>query len=195
MPVLDIAQRQNGDWVSLSAMNAVAKLLEMPPMRVYEVSRVVDLRGVGDYFACADCGDASSIRAATDTTNIRSPPSTQCTTANQSLPTLSSSALPPHACSEAVVPTRFSRPSPTTSASHLVTPPRTANSLSSRSSVSVPAATLLVSMKGWHWWGMRTGHGCCRPEAKMSLSGDSNSFNPVRMAKPISPTKPLGMPQ
>jgi len=37
MPVLDIAQRQNGGWVSLSAMNAVAKYLEMPPMRVYEV--------------------------------------------------------------------------------------------------------------------------------------------------------------
>lgn len=39
MPVLDIAQRQNGGWVSLSAMNEVARTLEMPPMRVYEVSR------------------------------------------------------------------------------------------------------------------------------------------------------------
>lgn len=38
MPVLDIAQRQNGGWVSLSAMNEVARTLEMPPMRVYEVS-------------------------------------------------------------------------------------------------------------------------------------------------------------
>lgn len=38
MPVLDLAQRQNGGWVSLSAMNEVARTLEMPPMRVYEVS-------------------------------------------------------------------------------------------------------------------------------------------------------------
>lgn len=38
MPVLDVAQRQNGGWVSLTAMNAVAKLLDMNPMRVYEVA-------------------------------------------------------------------------------------------------------------------------------------------------------------
>ncbi|KAL7422858.1 vacuolar membrane-associated protein iml1 [Cryptotrichosporon argae] len=38
MPVLDLAQRQNGGWVSISSMNAVAELLEMPRMRVYEVA-------------------------------------------------------------------------------------------------------------------------------------------------------------
>ncbi|BEJ16279.1 hypothetical protein CspHIS471_0508840 [Cutaneotrichosporon sp. HIS471] len=38
MPVLDIAQRQNGGWVSISAMNEVARTLDMPPMRVYEVA-------------------------------------------------------------------------------------------------------------------------------------------------------------
>lgn len=38
MPILDLGQRQNGGWTSISVMNAVAKLLEMPKMRVYEVS-------------------------------------------------------------------------------------------------------------------------------------------------------------
>lgn len=38
MPVLDLGQRQNGGWASISVMNEVARLLEMPPMRVYEVA-------------------------------------------------------------------------------------------------------------------------------------------------------------
>lgn len=38
MPILDIGQRQNKGWTSISVMNAVAKLLDMPKMRVYEVS-------------------------------------------------------------------------------------------------------------------------------------------------------------
>uniref|UniRef100_A0ACB8FDH4 Ndufv2NADH dehydrogenase flavoprotein subunit 2 n=1 Tax=Sphaerodactylus townsendi TaxID=933632 RepID=A0ACB8FDH4_9SAUR len=37
MPVLDLAQRQNG-WLPISAMNKVAEILQMPPMRVYEVA-------------------------------------------------------------------------------------------------------------------------------------------------------------
>ncbi|CDO52176.1 hypothetical protein DV451_003746 [Geotrichum candidum] len=37
MPLLDIGQRQLG-FTSISVMNYVAKLLEMPPMRVYEVA-------------------------------------------------------------------------------------------------------------------------------------------------------------
>lgn len=37
IPVLDLAQRQHG-WLPISAMNAVAKLLNMPKMRVYEVA-------------------------------------------------------------------------------------------------------------------------------------------------------------
>ena len=37
IPLLDLAQRQNG-WTSLAAMNTVAKMLDMPPMRVYEVA-------------------------------------------------------------------------------------------------------------------------------------------------------------
>ncbi|QSZ36836.1 hypothetical protein DSL72_006719 [Monilinia vaccinii-corymbosi] len=37
MPILDLGQRQHG-FTSLSVMNEVARLLEMPPMRVYEVA-------------------------------------------------------------------------------------------------------------------------------------------------------------
>lgn len=37
MPLLDLGQRQHG-WTSISVMNEVARLLEMPPMRVYEVA-------------------------------------------------------------------------------------------------------------------------------------------------------------
>ncbi|CAE6460120.1 unnamed protein product [Rhizoctonia solani] len=38
IPLLDLAQRQNKGWTSISAMNYVAELLGMPPMRVYEVA-------------------------------------------------------------------------------------------------------------------------------------------------------------
>lgn len=38
LPLLDLAQRENGGWLSLSAMNAVADLLGCPPIRVYEVA-------------------------------------------------------------------------------------------------------------------------------------------------------------
>lgn len=37
MPLLDLGQRQAG-FTSLSVMNEVARILEMPPMRVYEVA-------------------------------------------------------------------------------------------------------------------------------------------------------------
>ena len=38
MPLLDLAQRQHGGWLPRAAMDYVAKLLEMPPIRVYEVA-------------------------------------------------------------------------------------------------------------------------------------------------------------
>ncbi|KAG5983529.1 NADH:ubiquinone oxidoreductase 24 [Claviceps digitariae] len=37
MPLLDLGQRQHG-FTSISVMNEVARLLDMPPMRVYEVA-------------------------------------------------------------------------------------------------------------------------------------------------------------
>ncbi|TFK46416.1 hypothetical protein OE88DRAFT_1715020 [Heliocybe sulcata] len=38
IPLLDLAQRQNKGWTSISVMNYVAKFLDLPPMRVYEVA-------------------------------------------------------------------------------------------------------------------------------------------------------------
>jgi len=38
IPLLDIAQRQHGGWLPLAAMNKVAKILQIPPMAVYEVA-------------------------------------------------------------------------------------------------------------------------------------------------------------
>ncbi|KAJ7470564.1 thioredoxin-like [2Fe-2S] ferredoxin-domain-containing protein [Mycena latifolia] len=38
IPLLDLGQRQNKGWTSISVMNYVAELLELPPMRVYEVA-------------------------------------------------------------------------------------------------------------------------------------------------------------
>merc|ERR1712072_1008852 len=43
MPLLDLAQRQQGEngrggWLPLAAMNKIAQVLEMPPIRVYEVA-------------------------------------------------------------------------------------------------------------------------------------------------------------
>ncbi|XP_042229416.1 NADH dehydrogenase [ubiquinone] flavoprotein 2, mitochondrial-like [Homarus americanus] len=38
IPLLDLAQRQVGNWLPITAMHEVAKLLDMPRMRVYEVA-------------------------------------------------------------------------------------------------------------------------------------------------------------
>lgn len=52
MPLLDLGQRQHG-FTSISVMNEVARLLEMPPMRVYEVATFYTMYNrepVGKYF-------------------------------------------------------------------------------------------------------------------------------------------------
>lgn len=38
MPLLTLAQEQNDNWLPLAAMNKIAEMLEMPPIRVYEVA-------------------------------------------------------------------------------------------------------------------------------------------------------------
>lgn len=38
LPLLDLAQRQNDNWVSTAAMDRIAEILEMPKIRVYEVA-------------------------------------------------------------------------------------------------------------------------------------------------------------
>jgi NADH-quinone oxidoreductase E subunit len=52
LPLLDLAQRQSGGWLPLAAIHAVADLLEMPRIRVYEVATfytMFNLRPVGKY--------------------------------------------------------------------------------------------------------------------------------------------------
>lgn len=53
IPLLDLGQRQNSGWTSISVMNYVADLLEMPRMRVYEVASFYTMFNrdpVGKYF-------------------------------------------------------------------------------------------------------------------------------------------------
>uniref|UniRef100_A0A0N7ZAF7 Uncharacterized protein n=1 Tax=Scylla olivacea TaxID=85551 RepID=A0A0N7ZAF7_SCYOL len=38
IPLLDLAQRQVGNWLPITAMHTIAKILDMPRMRVYEVA-------------------------------------------------------------------------------------------------------------------------------------------------------------
>ncbi|KAF9408560.1 hypothetical protein HW555_011802 [Spodoptera exigua] len=38
IPLLDLAQRQSGGWLPISAMHKVAEILNLPRMRVYEVA-------------------------------------------------------------------------------------------------------------------------------------------------------------
>lgn len=55
MPLLDLGQRQHG-FTSISVMNEVARILEMPPMRVYEVASFYTMYNrtpVGKFFVQA----------------------------------------------------------------------------------------------------------------------------------------------
>lgn len=52
LPLLDLAQRQNGGWLSVPAIEYVAGLLEMPYMRAYEVATfytMFNLKPVGKH--------------------------------------------------------------------------------------------------------------------------------------------------
>lgn len=52
LPLLDIAQRQNGGWLSVPAIEYVANILEQPYIRVYEVATfytMFNLKPVGKY--------------------------------------------------------------------------------------------------------------------------------------------------
>lgn len=53
LPLLDLAQRQNDNWLPISAMNKVADLLKIPRMRAYEVATFYTMynrKPVGKYF-------------------------------------------------------------------------------------------------------------------------------------------------
>ena len=52
MPILDLAQRQSGGWLPKAAMDTVARMLDMPPIRVYEVATfytMYNLKPVGKH--------------------------------------------------------------------------------------------------------------------------------------------------
>ncbi len=53
IPLLDIAQRQSGNWLPQAAMDCVADMLEMPRIKVYEVATfytMFNLQPVGKNF-------------------------------------------------------------------------------------------------------------------------------------------------
>jgi NADH dehydrogenase (ubiquinone) flavoprotein 2 len=76
IPLLDLAQRQLGGWLSLDAMNAVSKLVQVPPMRVYEVATFYTMFNrspVGKYFVqictttpCELCNSGAILKAVTE---------------------------------------------------------------------------------------------------------------------------------
>lgn len=80
MPLLDLGQRQHG-FTSISVMNYVAKLLDMPPMRVYEVATFYTMynrKPMGKYniqvcttTPCQLCGLDGVMDAITKTLNIK----------------------------------------------------------------------------------------------------------------------------
>ncbi|KAJ2943588.1 hypothetical protein O0L34_g16697 [Tuta absoluta] len=52
IPLLDLAQRQNGGWLPISAMHKVAEIINVPRMRVYEVATFYTMfirRPIGKY--------------------------------------------------------------------------------------------------------------------------------------------------
>jgi NADH-quinone oxidoreductase subunit E len=52
MPLLDLAQRQNDNWISRDAIECISKLINLPEIRVYEVATfytMYNLKPVGKY--------------------------------------------------------------------------------------------------------------------------------------------------
>lgn len=76
IPVLDLAQQQNEGWLSLAAMNRVANILDMAPIRVYEVATFYTMFNrskVGKYHVmvcgttpCMLCGSRAIYSAISD---------------------------------------------------------------------------------------------------------------------------------
>ena len=126
MPILDIGQRQNKGWTSISVMNAVAKLLDMPKMRVYEVSYEVQ------------CTLGKELM-------IRLQLSIPCTTENPSLPTSCNCAPLPHVSLVDVDPTLSWTQSPRSWVSSLENRQKMGNSHCWRLNVWELAPMLLVS--------------------------------------------------
>lgn len=82
LPILMLAQKQNGNWLPIAAMEVVAKLLEMPFIRVQEVATfysMYNLTPMGKYHiqACTTTpcwlnGSDEVVRACADAAGIKS---------------------------------------------------------------------------------------------------------------------------
>eukprot|EP01113_Clastostelium_recurvatum_P005793 TRINITY_DN1259_c0_g1_i2.p1 TRINITY_DN1259_c0_g1~~TRINITY_DN1259_c0_g1_i2.p1 ORF type:complete len:254 (-),score=47.78 TRINITY_DN1259_c0_g1_i2:35-796(-) len=69
IPLLDLAQRQVGGWLPISAMDKVAKILGIPPMSVYEVASFYTMFNrtkVGKFHVQVCCTTPCMIRGAYD---------------------------------------------------------------------------------------------------------------------------------
>jgi len=81
IPVLDIAQRQHGGWLPISAMNKTAKVLGVSNMAVYEVASFYTMfirEPVGKYLLqmctttpCELCGSTEVVKAIEDHLGIK----------------------------------------------------------------------------------------------------------------------------
>jgi len=86
IPLLDLGQRQNGNFCTLGVMNKVASILDMPPMDVYEVATFYTMFNrtkVGKYFIqlcgttpCMVCGSEDIKKTICDHLNIQDGEST-----------------------------------------------------------------------------------------------------------------------
>lgn len=86
IPLLYVAQEQNNNWVPLAAMNKIAQLLEMAPIRVYEVATFYTMFNrtpVGKHHLqvcgttpCQLCGSEKIIETIENHLNIKSGEST-----------------------------------------------------------------------------------------------------------------------
>ncbi len=76
LALLDLAQRQSGGWLPRAAMEHVARILDMPPIRVYEVAtfyEMFNLEPVGEHVVrvctttpCMLCGAGDVLEACKD---------------------------------------------------------------------------------------------------------------------------------
>ena len=74
MALLYIAQRQNNNWIPLAAMKYIAKFLDMPYIKVYEVATfytMYNLSPVGNYFVQVCTTTPCMIRGAVSYTHLR----------------------------------------------------------------------------------------------------------------------------
>ena len=72
MPLLYLAQKQNDNWIPLVAMKYIAKLLNMPYIKVYEVATfysMYNLSPVGKFFIQVCTTTPCMIRGAYDIVN------------------------------------------------------------------------------------------------------------------------------